>query len=110
MQEEKQKPSHTPSIIDQLSRTKTKEEIAEQKKAKAQGLDKVKTNDSAAATTETAATTTTNAEAPRGRDPSESAATASTKPNKPRHPDDDRPSMALAPKCTYSTPVGTGID
>lgn len=114
------KPSHTPSIIDQLSRTKTKEEIMSQKRAKAQSMSKVKSNEpeqpiekpierSVEKPAEKSAEKAVEkpvekpVEAPRGRDPSESATTSTAKAasNKPRHPDDDRPSMALAPKCMF---------
>lgn len=110
MQEDASKPKHTPSIIDQLSRTKTKEEIANQKKARAQALEKVKSGDEP----------TPAVEAPRGRDPSQVETTASTTAStaaptaapttastKPKHPDDERPSMALAPKCTCTSPMTT---
>lgn len=126
-QEISRSPDKMTSIIDQLSRTKTKEEIAEQKRARAQTLDKSKSNDVAPAASSTTAEVSravpTTTELSGGRDPSQTTATsmtASTAPSaatstttatdtgtaagvakpKPRHPDDDRPSMRLAPKCT----------
>lgn len=126
-QDEADKPStksHTPSIIDQLSRTKTKEEIASAKRAKAQSTSKVKPDDEVEKPVERPVEKPTEkpaerpaekpvekpvekpAEPPRGRDPSQSATTSTSTANpastKPRHPDDDRPSMALAPKCMFS--------
>lgn len=84
-----EKLSKTPSIIDQLSRTKTKEEIMMSKKRKDQAPDKGNEP---------------TPEPPRGRDTSESV-TTSTQPTStgPKHPDDERPSMALAPKCTFTS-------
>lgn len=119
------KSNNGPSIVDMLSRTKTKEEIANQKKARAQSISKVKPNEPekpvaqpVTQSIETPIQKPVEAQAPRGRDPAESATTSTAMPTptatttatttaakpasaKPKHPDDDRPSMALAPKCMY---------
>lgn len=86
------------SIVDELSRTKTKEEIAERKRART--LSKVAENTSTDLTTaQSNASTngaTTQPNADRGRDPASSTTTSTAKG------EDNRPSMKDAPKCESS--------